>query len=429
MVKKNNRSQRTPGIFTPSTRNDPLVNFLAHAGNIIAGKILVKIDDAANKRLFGRASRSPEEQYLIDSNNISLQKQQIELAKAQTQHLKAVEQLKLTEARAAEKELKLDRLKQQSEGISIQRTEVDIHVKTEVIYGALNVVATSGGLVVPDGQQGEDQAWLDSLPGTVGVITGKRGSGKSSMGARLGEFMQATRGFPFFWLAIPTWAQDLLPSWVTIVDSLEQCPNNCFILIDEAGLSYLSLHFADKRNVYLRQQLMLVRQKNWTVVFCVQSTRDIDESIMRQSNWTIFKEPGLNTASTERDENRDKALLASQAFKQIPKEERLQLAYVFDENFEGFIQCSLPSFWSEELSNAYGYGNLPNINGRKGNQQLLSRPASDKEPKRSPDSVSDKEILELWQKGYGYEKIAKILNCTVYRVRKCLTGQDSSDDS
>ena len=191
----------------------------------------------------------------------------------------------------------------------------------------------------------------------------------------------------------------------------------------------MSLHFADKRNVYLRKQLMLCRQKNWTVVFCVQSSRDIDESIVRQSNWTIFKEPGLNTASTERIEIRDKALLASKAFKLIPKEERLHLAYVFDENFEGFIQCSLPSFWSEELSNAYGYSNLPNINVRKDNHQLLSRPVSNKESKRPPESVSDEEILELRKKGYGYERISKELNCTVYRVRQCLAGQDPIDES
>ena len=282
--------------------------------------------------------------------------------------------------------------------------------------------------MVPDGQRGEDQQWLDSLPGTVGVITGKRGSGKSSLGAKLGEFMQATRGFPFFWLAIPTWAQDLLPSWMRIVDSLEQYPNDCFILVDEAGLSYLSLRFADKRNVSLRQQLMLARQKNWTVVFCVQSSRDIDESIVRQSNWTIFKEPGLNTASTERVEIRNKALLASQAFKQMPKEERLHLAYVSGEHFEGSIQCSLPSFWSEELSNAYGYSNLPTTNGRRGNQQL-SGPASDKKPKRPSDSVSDEEILELRRKGYGYERIAKGLNCSVYRVRQCLAGNDPMHES
>ena len=257
MAKKNSKKSGIPRIFTPPGSHDPFGNFLAEAGNIGANKLLRTIYSFLEKLPSGKTAPTPEEQYNISSNNISLQKQQTDLVKAQTQRLKAAAQLKLTEYKVAEKEIQLEKTRQQSTEVSIQRTEVDIHVKTEVISGALNVVATSGGLVVPDGQRGEDQEWLDSLPGTVGVITGKRGSGKSSMGARIGEFMQATRGFPFFWLAIPTWAQDLLPSWVRIVDSLEQCPNNCFILIDEAGLSYLSLHFADKRNVYLRQQLML----------------------------------------------------------------------------------------------------------------------------------------------------------------------------
>ena len=72
--------------------------------------------------------------------------------------------------------------------------------------------------------------------------------------------------------------------------------------------------------------------------------------------------------------------------------------------------------------------NLPNINGRRVNQQL-SRPVSTKEPKRPPESVSDEEILELRQKGYGYERISKELNCTVYRVRQCLAGEDPMDES
>ncbi len=110
MVKKNNKSKRTPGIFTPPGRNDPLGIFFAHAGNIIADKILVKIDDAANKRLFGKTSLSPEEQYLINSNNISLQKQQTELAKAKAQLLKATGQLKLMEMKVAERESQLKNL-------------------------------------------------------------------------------------------------------------------------------------------------------------------------------------------------------------------------------------------------------------------------------------------------------------------------------
>ena len=428
MAKKNSKRPGIPRIFTPPGPHDPVGNYLAEAGNILADKSLRTISRAVDMLLLGKTIPSPEEQYRRDSYNISLQKQQADLIRVQTQQLKAAEQLKLTEWKVAEKELQLEKTKQQSTGISIQRTEMDLHVKTEVISGALEVVANSGGLVVLGEQQEAHQEWLKSLPGSVGVVTGKRGSGKSSTGAKLGEYMHAVFDTPFYWLGIPEWAQELLPSWVKIVDSLEQCPNNCFILIDEAGLSFLSLHFADKRNVHLRQQLMLCRQKNWTVVFCIQSSRDIDESIMRQSNWTIFREPGLNAANSERSDIRVQAIKASQFFKQVQKEERLHLAYVFDENFEGVIRCSLPSFWSEELSNAYGYLGPSDISGQNGSQRIY-RSMHGNKPRLSNASVSDEEISELQRKGYGYERIAKTLGCTVYRVRQCLAGQDPMDES
>ena len=226
----------------------------------------------------------------------------------------------------------------------------------------------------------------------------------------------------------PKWAQTLLPSWVRIVDSLDQCPNNCFILIDETGLQFLSLKFADKRNVDLRQQLMLCRQKNWTVVFCAQSSRDIDESIVRQSNCTIYKEPGLTAANSERREVQAYAIKATRIFKQISKEERQRVACVFDENFEGIIKCNLPIFWSEKLSNAYGYVSSSDISGQNANQRIYHSTPGNK-PRLSSTNVSDEEILELSRKGYGYEKIAKTLGCTVYRVRKCLAGQDPLDES
>ncbi len=428
MVKKNSKIPGIPNFFTPPGPHDPVGNILAEAGNIVAGKILRTFSSNIEKLLSGKTTPSPEEQYRRDSYSISLQKQQIEFAKAQTQQLKATGQLKLIEAKVAEKELKLAQTRQQSEGISIRRTEVDLHVKTEVITGALELVATSDGLVVSDEQQEAYQEWQESLAGRVILILGKKGSGKSSTGAKLGEYMQAVFGTPFYWLGIPAWAQELLPSWVRIVDSLDQCPNNCFILIDETGLQFLSLKFADKRNVDLRQQLMLCRQKNWTVVFCAQSSRDIDESIIRQSNCTIYKEPGLNTAYSERREIRAPAIKATQIFKQLPKEERQRVACVFDENFEGIIQCNLPVFWSEELSNAYGYLGSSDISGQNGSHRIYRSTPGNK-PRLSSASVSDEEILELRRKGYGYERIAKTLGCTVYRVRQCLAGQDPMDES
>lgn len=414
MVKKNSKIPGIPNFFTPPGPHDPAGNILATAGNILADKLLQTFSRNIEKLLSGKSVSSPEEQYRKDSYNISLQKQQADLIRAETQQLKAAEQLKLTEWKVAEKELQLEKTKQKSIGVSIQRSEMALHVKTEVITGALELAATSNGLVVSEEQQEASQEWRESLAGRVISIYGKKGSGKSSTGAMLGEYMQAVFGTPFYWLGIPKWAQKLLPIWVRIVDSLKQCPNNCFILIDESGLQFLSLKFADKRNVDLRQELMLTRQKNRTIVFCAQSSRDVDASIVRLSNCTIYKEPGLNAANSERREIRPHAIKATQTFKQLPKEERQRVACVFDEYFEGIIKCNLPIFWSEELSNAYGY---------VGSSEPRNK------PRLSSASVSDEEIRELKQKGDGYERIAKTLGCTVYRVRQCLAGQDPLDES
>ncbi len=85
MVKKNSKIPGIPRIFTPPGPHDPVGNFLAEAGNIGAGKLLRTISSFLEKLPSGKTSPSPEEQYRRDSYSISLQKQQIELARAQTQ--------------------------------------------------------------------------------------------------------------------------------------------------------------------------------------------------------------------------------------------------------------------------------------------------------------------------------------------------------
>jgi hypothetical protein len=342
-------------------------------------------------------SSSPEAKYIEESSRISLRKQEVEL--------------KLMELRLVGKQAQLEKGARQPGTVSVQ-TEVDVNVNTNVVVGALEVIASPGGLVVPAEQQAAYDDWQYNLSGQVIVTLGKRGSGKSALAAKLGEFMQAVFGVPVFWLGIPETAQPLLPSWVRIVDSLAKCPNDCFILVDESGLNFLSLEFAGKKNVELRRQLMLCRQRQQTIIFCAQSSRDVDESIIRQCNTTIFKEPPLFAPDNERSEIRPKALKASQMFKQIPKGERINVAYVFDENFEGPIKCSLPTFWSEELSTAYG------------NRQLTPH---SRMVKPRYKEVTDSEIIKLWEQDYGYESISRKLNCSNYRVRKCLAGRERAN--
>jgi DNA replication protein DnaC len=406
--------------FFRASPDDPIGGILAAGGNIAANHLLGVFSKKVAAALARGNRLSPEEQYRINSYQVSLQKREAELARVQTQQLKEAAQLKQIEYKNAQKELQMEKARQESNMVSIERTEMDLHFKSEIICGSLGVVANSGGLVVPIEQREAYREWLKNLIGQVILILGKRGSGKTATAATLGEYMQAEYHWPVYWLGIPRWAQDILPSWVRIVESLEQCPNDCFILIDESGLHFLSLHFANKRNVYLRQQLMLARQKNWVVVFCAQSSRDIDESILRQSNCTIYKEPSLFAADSERREIQPKAAVATLAFKQVPKEERKNMAYVFDEDFSGIIKCNLPSFWSEQLSNAYGSYN-PMASAKQNSQAPSIKDAVHRSAR-----VSDQEIIALREKGYGYEKIAKILGCTIYRVRQCLAGRDTS---
>jgi len=300
---------KVPRFFRASP-DDPVGSILAAAGNVAADKILRTFSNHLERRLFGASDGSPEEQVKRDRSSIAIQKQQVELARAKTQQLKAAGELKLTEIKVKEKEIQLEKARKQTPSVSIQKTEMDLHIKTEVISGALELVADSGGVTGSAEQQEATKEWQNSLPRKIILVLGQRGSGKTATAAKFGEYVAAVFGLPVYWVAIPEWAREILPSWIKIVDLIEKVPNNCFVLIDETGLAYLSLNFASKHNVALRQMLMLSRQKNWTVVFCGQSSRDMDESIVRQANTVVFKEPGLNPTS-ERPEIRPKAILAN----------------------------------------------------------------------------------------------------------------------
>jgi len=101
---------------------------------------------------------------------------------------------------------------------------------------------------------------------------------------------------------------------------------------------------------------------------------------------------------------------------------------VFDESgFEGFIRCSLPSFWSEELSTVYGRLNTAALDRR--NRKNTGGRSDNSETKLLSVPVSDDEILALRRRGFGIERISKALGCSTYRVRQCLAGHDPIDES
>jgi hypothetical protein len=155
------------------------------------------------------------------------------------------------------------------------------------------------------------------------------------------------------------------------------------------------------------------------MAFAVQSSRDMDNSIVRLCDSFIFKEPSLHQPLSERPDLKGMAKKAALVFDQIPKDERRQAAYVFDSDFEGLITSALPSFWSEELSHVYGNLNLADVQGQATKRNELQRVVVE-ETKLLDIASLDKNILELRKQGDGIETIAKSLGCTPWRVRKTI---------
>ena len=129
-------------------------------------------------------------------------------------------------------------------------------------------------------------------------------------------------------------------------------------------------------------------------------------------------------AESERPEIRTKAMKAAQVFAQIPPGDRLATAMVCDDSgFEGLLKVALPGFWSEQLSNIFGQ--VSPGPAQKGSNNGSVRHLGGAAPMNSSNGyVTDEEIHELRRQGSGYEKIAKMLNVTVYRVRKVLAEYD-----
>jgi hypothetical protein len=110
---------------------------------------------------------------------------------------------------------------------------------------------------------------------------------------------------------------------------------------------------------------------------------------------------------------------AAAVFKEIPQDQKRESAFVFDDNFSGIIRCSLPSFWSEDLSHVYAHFDLASMQEQVVKNQELQKVVV-QETKLLDEVSLDKQILERRRRGDGIKKIADTFGCTTWRVRKVL---------
>lgn len=183
----------------------------------------------------------------------------------------------------------------------------------------------------------------DSL---IVLIFGKRGSGKSALGFRLMENIHEKTGRKGYVLGV---GQEVLPQWITSVESLEQVGNGGIVLVDEGALTFASRESMSGKNVALGKLLAVARHKDLTLLFITQNTGMIDKNVLSLADTLMVKQGSLLQQEMERPEIKKFYEKAESAFAGLEGDKK-KYVYIIDSDFEGVVSLGLPSFWSSKVS-------------------------------------------------------------------------------
>lgn len=178
------------------------------------------------------------------------------------------------------------------------------------------------------------------------LIAGKRGSGKSTLGFRVLENIKTSSARPMFTIGV---SQELLPYWITAIESIEEAENNGVILVDEGAISFSCRNSMSAKNKELSNLLAIARHKDMTLILITQNTSMIDKNVLNLCDTIVLKEGSLLQSEMERICIRKLYKRANGYFRQLD-EDLTSYAYIIDDEFEGVVKTRLPSFWREEIS-------------------------------------------------------------------------------
>jgi len=198
-----------------------------------------------------------------------------------------------------------------------------------------------------------DAIWLKRIihPSII-LIVGRRGSGKSATADRLLELFRF--GPKPYVVGVPTSKQYLLPNWISIVPTLEEVPPGAIVVIDEAYILYHARRSTTKESLEMSKIINLSRQREQTILFISQESRQLDKNIVGAADVIIFKDLGLLQLQFDRPGLTPLATKAKDAFATISGDKR-RWSYLcsLDTDFSGLIENELPSFWTPGLSRMY----------------------------------------------------------------------------
>lgn len=191
---------------------------------------------------------------------------------------------------------------------------------------------------------------LSEKEGKIGIILGGRGEGKTAIGLKLLENIYSKTKRKCFSMGLK---KEELPSWIKSIEAPEDIENKGIVLIDEGGVLFNSRKSMSSANKILSDLILISRHKGINIIFISQNSSNLEINILRQADFLILKKSSLLQKNFERKIIQKIYEEKEEEFKKL-KEDNPGLAYLYSDNFEGFINSPLPSFWEEKLSKSFG---------------------------------------------------------------------------
>lgn len=232
---------------------------------------------------------------------------------------------------------------------------------------------------------------------SVILVIGRRRSGKSALGYHIEEKIhKELPNLKIFVVSLPKEKHYLLPDWIIPVTNVEELPDNCVALIDEGAMKYHAHRWHKKETEVMDILISVSGQRHQTFIFITHTLRKFAVTLLLDINVLLVKKPSLLQMKLERNEFRKLIEEIDREFNKLPKIDVKRSVYVVSDDYKGFIRNPLPSFWSEELSEAYAGVSLNN-----------------KKVEESPERILPFRIdsgLKLWFNKRDTKKILRILS-------------------
>ena len=142
-----------------------------------------------------------------------------------------------------------------------------------------------------------------------------------------------------------------MPIWINVVEDIKELKNKSIVLIDEGGILFSSRQSMAEPNKLLSELMFIARHKSISIIFISQNSANLEINAIRQADYLVLKKSSLLQKDFERKKIKEIYEQVGDRFKKYKSIKGI--TFVYSDEFSGFVENPLPSFWTRKISKAF----------------------------------------------------------------------------